>query len=99
MNVFDPKDWEGRTVKQVRCEMPEARKFVGRVVRVVEAISDEKGDIHLLTNDDIWCPARLMEVVEPTSDLCGGIQHNEEDEGPTSQPEDPDPRYDNEGGF
>lgn len=27
------------------------------------------------------------------------LNRTEEDEGPTSQPEDPDPRYDDEGGF
>lgn len=101
MNVFDAKDWEGLTVKQVRAEIPEARKYVGRVAVVREASADENGQIHLYTNDDIWCPARLVEVVESASEGCGGVQHHitEEDEGPTSQPEDPDPRYDDEGGF
>lgn len=99
MNVFDAKDWEGLTVKQVRAEIPEARKYVGRVAVVREASADENGQIHLYTNDDIWCPARLVEVVEPDEAGCGGIQRNEEDEGPTSQPEDPRGDRDFEGGF
>lgn len=80
MKLFDAKDWEGLTVKQVRYEVPEGRKFVGRVAVVREACDDEKGEIHVYTNDDIWCPARLMEVVDSSTELCGGVQTLSEDE-------------------
>jgi hypothetical protein len=98
MNVFDASDWVGATVKQIRAEIPEGQKCVGRVAVVREAVEDENGQVHLYTNDDVWCPARLVEVVEAQTDGCGGVQRYD-DEGPTSQPEDPDPRYDDEGGF
>jgi hypothetical protein len=96
MNVAD---WEGQTVKQVRAEVPEGRKYVGRVAIVRGAFEDENGEIHLYTNDDMWCPARLVEIVPADTDGCPGIQRNEEDEGPTSQPEDPRADRDFEGGF
>ncbi len=47
----------------VRCEAPEFQKFVGRKGTVEEAITDEKGQVHVKTDDGVWCPARLVAVI------------------------------------
>lgn len=84
----------GAVVKQVRCEAPEYQRFVGRVSKVVETFVDEKGNLHVHTEDGVWCPARLVEEQDEPS-----FTRTEEDEGPTSQPEDPRADRDFEGGF
>lgn len=51
----------GMRVEQVRCEAPEYQKFVGRKGTVSEAFTDEKGQVHVKTEEDgVWCPARLV---------------------------------------
>jgi hypothetical protein len=108
----------GTLVKQVRCDSPEYQHFVGRQSRVTEAFVDEKGNLHVHTEDNVWCPARLVEPVfnQATDlDLNPDTQRSQpippprysmeeafrdaDDEGPTSQPEDPPPSRDFEGGF
>jgi hypothetical protein len=54
----------GARIEQVRCEAPEYRKFVGRKGTVSEAFLDEKGQVHVKTEEDgVWCPARLVAVL------------------------------------
>ena len=59
------EDWNGKRVEQVRCEAPEFREFVGRKGVVVDSFEDEKGQTHLKTDDGMWCPARLVSVLDP----------------------------------
>lgn len=56
-------DWIGKRIEQVRCEAPEFQKFVGRKGTVDDVITDEKGQVHLKTEDGVWCPARLVSVL------------------------------------
>lgn len=84
----------GALVKQVRVDNPEYQRFVGRQSKVVETFLDEKGNLHVHTEDGVWCPARLVEEVDSSP-----LNRTEEDEGPTSQSEDPKPGQDFEGGF
>jgi hypothetical protein len=68
----------------------------------VDAIVDEKGTIHCQTDDGVWCPFSLLAVewnAPQDMDVNPSFQRNEEDEGPTSQPEDPRADRDFEGGF
>jgi len=50
----------GLQVEQVRCEDPIYQSYVGRKGLVVDAFTDEKGQVHVRTDDGIWCPARLV---------------------------------------
>ena len=51
----------GMRIEQVRCESPEYAHFVGRKGTVSEAFLDEKGQVHVKTEEDgVWCPARLV---------------------------------------
>ena len=55
--------WMGKTVKQVSsCDGPLA-PVIGRTSIVVEAMFDEKGALHCLTQDGHWCPAARLEIV------------------------------------
>jgi hypothetical protein len=57
-------EWVGRRIEQVRCEAPEFQKFVGRRGTVKDVITDEKGQVHLQTEEDgVWCPARLVATI------------------------------------
>lgn len=94
MNDFNKSQFVGKRVEQVRCVSPEYQRFVGRKGVIVDAMVDEKGTIHAQTDDGVWCPFHLL-AVESSSPL----NRTEEDEGPTSQPEDPPPSKDFEGGF
>jgi hypothetical protein len=92
MNDFDKSKFVGKQVEQVRCA-PGNEKFLHRRGVIQDAMVDEKGTIHCQTDDGVWCPFFLL--AEESS-----IHHRtEEDEGPTSQPEDPPPSKDFEGGF
>lgn len=63
MKVFDPSDWIGVKIRQVSCDVPSFEALVGRESVVNDAFMDEKGQIHLRTEDDVWCPARLCSPV------------------------------------
>jgi RNase P/RNase MRP subunit p29 len=56
-------EWVGLKVEQVRYEHPEYASCVGRTGTVVDSTVDEKGQVHLLTDDNMWCPLRLMSVI------------------------------------
>lgn len=54
----------GRTVKQVRTNVPGLERVIGRTGTVAEAFLDEKGAIHVKTREDgVWCPVSLCEVL------------------------------------
>lgn len=53
----------GKRIEQVRAEAPEWQKHVGRQGVVDAEFVDEKGQIHVRTEDGMWCPARLVSVV------------------------------------
>jgi hypothetical protein len=55
--------WLGARIEQVRAEAPEYLKYVGRRGVVKDALVDEKGQVHVQTEDGMWCPARLVSVL------------------------------------
>ena len=57
------KAFIGVTIEQVRCENRDYQHLVGRKGVVKDAIVDEKGQIHLETEDGMWCPLRLCSVL------------------------------------
>ncbi len=63
MNENEAKEFIGLRVEQVRCSSPEYQKFVGRKATVVDAFTDEKGTIHIETDDGVWCPFFLLAVL------------------------------------
>ena len=50
----------GLRIEQVRCCSPEYAYLVGRKGTVEEAFTDEKGNIHVRTEDGVWCPVSLI---------------------------------------
>jgi hypothetical protein len=54
----------GLKVKQFATNTPECQGHVGRVSVVIGAFCDENDNMHVLTEDRIWCPSTLLEVVE-----------------------------------
>lgn len=76
MNDFDKTKFVGLRVEQVRCVAPEFQRFVGRRGITTDAIIDEKGTIHVQTDDGVWCPFSLLAV-----EASSPIRRNEEDEG------------------
>ncbi len=61
--MSDVQAWVGKQVEQVRAEAPEYQKHVGRKGTVEEAFEDEKGQIHVKTDDGMWCPVRLLSTL------------------------------------
>jgi hypothetical protein len=59
----ESQSFVGLTVEQVRCAAPDYQHMIGRQGRVLEAFTDEKGQIHLMTDDGVWCPLRLCSVI------------------------------------
>ena len=53
-------DWIGKRVEQVKASEIAFQFHVGRVATVVESFTDEKDQIHIKTDDGIWCPAGLV---------------------------------------
>lgn len=60
----------GKTIRQVRVADNEYAKFLGRIATVVEAMKDEKGNVHVHTDDGVWCPISLIEVIETGASLA-----------------------------
>ena len=54
----------GKRVKQYSCDAIEYYRFIGRESIVVEVLRDEKNAIHCRTLDDVWCPLRLLIVLD-----------------------------------
>lgn len=50
----------GIMVEQIACDTPEFKKFVGRKSIVKKEIVDFTGEKHVLTDDSVWCPVRLV---------------------------------------
>lgn len=59
----ESQSFVGLRVEQVRATLPECQKFVGRKGTVEEAFTDEKGNIHVKTDDGVWCPVSLIAVI------------------------------------
>jgi hypothetical protein len=55
--------WIGKLVQQVRATLPGTQRFLGRKATVTDVLTDELGNVHLQTDDDVWCPASLMAVI------------------------------------
>lgn len=60
---IDKTGFLGLKVEQVRCAAPEFERFVGRRGIVTDAIVDEKGTVHVQTDDGVWCPFYLLAVL------------------------------------
>lgn len=55
--------YRGKKVKQVS-NAPGFEQFFGRESVIVDVIQDENGRHHVKTEDDVWCPAKYLEIIE-----------------------------------
>jgi hypothetical protein len=61
--AMDVSTLMGRRVRQTSTNLPECQKFVGREATVQNAFEDEKGAVHVHTNDGVWCPLALLTLL------------------------------------
>lgn len=55
----------GRNIKQIATNMPgSGNHLIGRVSVVHGTMFDEKGVLHINTEDGYWCPAHLMQLAD-----------------------------------
>ncbi len=62
--------WIGKRVKQTAVSDPEYARNIGRESTVLEAFVDEKGHMHVRTEDGMWCPVSLLSIIQ----ACGNYQ-------------------------
>lgn len=60
----------GKKIEQIACSAPAFRRFIGRKAIVIQEKTDEKGAVHILTDDGIWCPIGLIRIAPSICEDC-----------------------------